>query len=504
MNSDLIKERFANGGIFGQLCHPDYEEVDMEKVACVMPEPPVKDKDGQLVAYVDILDTPCGRIAYQLAKYGYKLGISSRGTGDLITGPNGEEEVDPDTYQLNAFDLVEIPAVESARLSFVESLDKKRYNKTLRQALTESLNKETDENKKIAEEALDGLGIKLDESAVQELQQYFDEWKEINSDIDLESLIDDYYNETGVLLSQIMYSPEEFDNFINWAETERDTHVKSLGDEPVEIEENKESSVPSSDKEEEEVVDDKSDVELVAEFQEALLKIKKLEEDNLSLQEQLSVGSAKEVRLNEELQRYKSAVAEMSDTVKKLKPLKEEVQNLKESLDEKDRLLSTRNARITSLVEARKKAQSDMDSITESKEELEKKNSTLTEELNNRTKELATVSKQLDSTKELVEKYRRSYKSLKENYVELKATSYGLKKEEVLKKLGESYKIRDIEPICEELSQYKTNMRKLPFRLTEDTKVSVKPSKNEYIRGDVIDLGDDTVTSSLLQLADIK
>ena len=216
------------------------------------------------------------------------------------------------------------------------------------------------------------------------------------------------------------------------------------------------------------------------------------------------INVSKEVRLNEELQRYKSAVAEMSDTVKKLKPLKEEVQNLKESLDEKDRLLSTRNARITSLVEARKKAQSDMDSITESKEELEKKNSTLTEELNNRTKELATVSKQLDSTKELVEKYRRSYKSLKENYVELKATSYGLKKEEVLKKLGESYKIRDIEPICEELSQYKTNMRKLPFRLTEDTKVSVKPSKNEYIRGDVIDLGDDTVTSSLLQLADIK
>ena len=132
------------------------------------------------------------------------------------------------------------------------------------------------------------------------------------------------------------------------------------------------------------------------------------------------------------------------------------------------------------------------------------RNSSLNEELNKRTKELDTTSKQLDSTKELVEKYRRSYKSLKENYVELKATSYGLKKEEVLKRLGESYKIKDIEPICEELSQYKTNMRKLPFRLTEDTKVSVKASKNEYIRGNTVDFGDDTVTSSLLQLADIK
>ncbi len=165
-NSDLIKERFANGGIFGQLCHPDYEEVDMEKVACVMPEPPVKDKDGQLVAYIDLLDTPCGRIAYQLAKYGYKLGISSRGSGDLIEGPDGEEEVDPDTYSLTAFDLVEVPAVKSARLSFVESLDKTRYGKTLRQSLTESLEKASEEDRKLMKESLDTLGIKLNESTI--------------------------------------------------------------------------------------------------------------------------------------------------------------------------------------------------------------------------------------------------------------------------------------------------------------------------------------------------
>ena len=111
-NSPLIKERFKSGGIFGELCHPDYEEVDMSRVAIVMPEPPVKDDNGNLVGYVDIIDTPCGRIAYQLAKYGYKFGISTRGTGDLIEGFGDEgDEVDPDTYQLNAIDLVEIPAV---------------------------------------------------------------------------------------------------------------------------------------------------------------------------------------------------------------------------------------------------------------------------------------------------------------------------------------------------------------------------------------------------------
>ena len=162
-NSDLIKERFASGGIFGQLCHPDYEEVDMEKIACVMHEPPVKDKDGQLIGYVDILDTPCGRIAYQLAKYGYQLGISSRGSGDLITGYDGEESVDPDTYSLTAFDLVEIPAVPSARLTFVEGLDTKKYNKTLRQTLTETLDKASDSDRKLMQESLDDLGITLNE-----------------------------------------------------------------------------------------------------------------------------------------------------------------------------------------------------------------------------------------------------------------------------------------------------------------------------------------------------
>jgi len=548
LNSDLIKERFANGGIFGQLCHPEYEEVDMEKIACVMPEPPVKDKDGQLVAYVDILDTPCGRIAYQLAKYGYKLGISSRGTGDLITGPDGEEEVDPDTYQLNAFDLVEIPAVESARLSFVESLDKKRYNKTLRQSLTESLNKATPEDRKLMEESLNDLGIDLNESASQELNKYYQEWKDKNPGVDFESLLSEYEKESGKLLSDIMYSENDYNNFVTWADEEKGTHIKGLDesfdprgyskviqaigdgienddnlddlrdylqsiigycrsiadDYGILVENVNNDKVVSDTDKDEEVVDNKSDMELVAEFQESLLKIKKLEEDNLSLQEQLSVGNAKEIKLNEDLSRYKESTIRLSDAVKELKPVKEEVSKLEESLKEKDKIISTNKSRINSLVESRKKAQSEIDSLKESNEELNKKNSSLNEELDNSIKKYEVMSKQLDSSKNLIEKYKRSYKSLKENYLEIKATSYGLRKEEVLKKLDESYRIKDIDAVCEELSQFKTNISKLPFRLTENTKFSVKPSENEYIKGNRNNFDDDYVTSSLLHLADIK
>lgn len=488
LNSDLIKERFANGGIFGQLCHPEYEEVDMEKIACVMPEPPVKDKDGQLVAYVDILDTPCGRIAYQLAKYGYKLGISSRGTGDLITGPDGEEEVDPDTYQLNAFDLVEIPAVESARLSFVESLDKKRYNKTLRQSLTESLNKATPEDRKLMEESLNDLGIDLNDH-IKGLDESFDPRgyskviKAIGDGIENDDNLDDLR--------------DYLQNIIGYCRSIADDYG-------ILVENVNNDKVVSDTEEDKEVVDNKSDMELVAEFQESLLKIKKLEEDNLSLQEQLSVGNAKEIKLNEDLSRYKESTIRLSDAVKELKPVKEEVSKLEESLKEKDKIISTNKSRINSLVESRKKAQSEIDSLKESNEELNKKNSSLNEELDNSIKKYEAMSKQLDSSKNLIEKYKRSYKSLKENYLEIKATSYGLRKEEVLKKLDESYRIKDIDAVCEELSQFKTNISKLPFRLTENTKFSVKPSENEYIKGNRNNFDDDYVTSSLLHLADIK
>ena len=81
-----------------------------------MPEKPKKNKNGQLIGYFDILNTPCGKIAATLAKYGFQFGISSRGSGDTFTDYDGQESVDPDTYTLNAFDLVLVPACKEAVL----------------------------------------------------------------------------------------------------------------------------------------------------------------------------------------------------------------------------------------------------------------------------------------------------------------------------------------------------------------------------------------------------
>ena len=165
-NDPIMKERIDNGVCYGELGHPaDREETDMEKIAVCLAEQPKKGKDGKLRAVFDILNTPNGRILKSLCDYGSTLGISSRGSGDLETDFDGQESVNPDTYNCEGFDVVLIPAVKEARLQYVtEALEKKRYNKTLREKLTESISRETIENKKVINESLGTLGINLNET----------------------------------------------------------------------------------------------------------------------------------------------------------------------------------------------------------------------------------------------------------------------------------------------------------------------------------------------------
>ena len=152
----IMQERIENKCCFGELGHPtDREETDMEKIAICMDGVPKKDKDGKLQAVFNILDTPNGRILKTLCDYGCNIGISSRGSGDLVTDFDGNESVDPDTYNCEGWDAVLIPAVKEARLKYVtESLDKKRYRKTLRSRLQEAVNKADDDHKKSMTESL--------------------------------------------------------------------------------------------------------------------------------------------------------------------------------------------------------------------------------------------------------------------------------------------------------------------------------------------------------------
>ena len=177
-NNDIIKEQFSNGGILGELDHPkDRDDICTEKVAIIMPEPPVKNKNGEYIGKFNILDTPCGRIVYTLAKAGFRLGVSSRGNGDYdeYTG-----EVDPDSYDFTCFDVVVLPAVKDARMKLVtESFDK---NISFKKLLNEQLERSSDEDKAIMKETLENLKENLDNPQEQaNFKKEHPEWsKEFN------------------------------------------------------------------------------------------------------------------------------------------------------------------------------------------------------------------------------------------------------------------------------------------------------------------------------------
>lgn len=442
-NNDIIKEKIANRCLFGELGHPaDREEVDPEKIAICLAEQPKIGKDNKIYGVFDILSTPCGKILKSLCDYGCKIGVSSRGTGDLIPGDDGGDEVDPDTYVCECWDAVLVPAISVARLTTVnESLGKKR--KSLKTVLNEQLNSASADDRKVMKEALTELGYP--------------------DDIEEEELTEDS-----------MTNPDQ------------------VQDKPEENTENDESR---SDTDSEEVDDDKSeeskeDPELVAEFQEALKKARKLEEDNLSLKEQLSVCNAKDAGLREEVARYKKATIVLSESAKKAKALKEDLKKKDALLESKQKEISRLKTKNINTLVTESKANNKVDGLTKKVKEL--------------TEALETTSKQLEETADLLGKYRKSYKNLKEHYLEVKADSYGLEKEEVLSKLNESYKIKDIDSICEELGDIKRNLDKLPFTINESTTIKVKPSK-EYINGnqDYIN-NDDYVSENLLRFANLK
>ena len=173
----IVNEKIDNKCLFGELGHPlDREEVDMEKIAIALNEKPKKDKSGKLIACFDILATPNGKILKTLCDYGTTIGISSRGTGEVIG-----DEVDPDTYNFECFDAVIVPAVKEARLNYVtESLNNNSLN--LKRALCESLNSASEEERKVMTETLHELDIDVEEETKEDANPEKDEHKSAESE----------------------------------------------------------------------------------------------------------------------------------------------------------------------------------------------------------------------------------------------------------------------------------------------------------------------------------
>jgi len=505
-NDPIMKEKIANHCCFGELGHPaDRTETDMEKIAICLAEQPTKRSDGKLMAVFDILDTPNGRILKSLCDYGCNIGISSRGEGDLITDYEGNEAVDPDTYSCECWDAVLIPAVKEARMQYVsESLDKSRYNKTLREKLQESLDNANDADRKVMEETLNNLHINLTEEAVEEIEDdaelemteevlsedeknsikmaAMDVAGEENVDEELEEamqfqqeLIDNKTGDkiliTGNNQAELIKNIKNFkrthggDSRYSDGATQRQNGNTITNREEAELEVNddiKDESLDINNQEEalEESVAVENNEAIVEQLQELLKVNASLEQQVIELQEKLSVSYAKEAKIEEEAEKYKNTVKTLAESAREAKALQVKVSKLEQRIDESSEVevnlkkqLTEANERIN---DSSQKAQALRENISNKSSEVSKLNesiATLKESLSAAQEDAKTSKDALAESQEQYKKALKVNKKLKEQF-NLEKTSLNesiaqLQKDKNLQKTESAQKLEKAKKLVE-------------------------------------------------------
>ena len=494
LNDEIFQEKIANKSLFLELGHPaDREETDMSCVCACIPEMP-KIVNDDLYAYVDILDTPNGRLLKTFCDYGFIPGISSRGSGDIMAN----DEVDPETFFLETWDIVQLPAVKKARLAMCESLNNK---KSLKAALQESYDAANDEDKKVMKETLDNLDIKLDETVedeipvedpeapieetlveaeetpVEETEEapaeevevpvegetpvedtaeeapealtvgaFADELKDYDKELPLEwkpividgkeypieaVAFDD--SEDGKILAEVSYALPEEEVTINDEE--------AVAEEPAE----KEPEIPAEE------AGDAGEDEVIESLKEAVRQKDLLENEVRDLKNQKTVSDAEVQGLKEELEKYKGGFMRVSELASKSTTLEKEKKALTEQLNLKNTEIKDLKSKVenhTSLTESAKAEKVKVNELTEKlakvQAEAEETEKSLTEALE------ASRKKAQDRTK-LAKSYKAKYDAVVERYIANKAKMLGVRPQDITSKLAESYSLDDIDNVCNDL-----------------------------------------------------
>lgn len=500
-DSPIMKEKIENRCCLGELGHPtDRSETDIEKVAICLAEVPKKNK-GVLQGVFDILDTPNGRILKTLCDYGCKIGVSSRGEGDTYVDFDGQESVDPNTYSLECWDAVLIPAVQAARPAYVtESLQKPTLS------LTESLNKlveeSSDEDRKVMKETLNNLNLN-------EGYQY----KDYNITI----------TQSGASLR------DKSGKFVKEFPTEKEAeeYVDSLNEskstnEEVALDDKKESSEEDVDidvtLEKDEGVVDPSDI--LEQLQASLLENKRLTDTISKLQEKVSVCNAKDEKNESIILKQKQSINKLTESVKSSLALRKEIISLNKLNEDLKNQLSQCNKEINRLNESISRIKSEKISLSKSKslyeKEVSKEVSKLQESIKNyklnENKYVDTIEglkkdllqKQneyklkLNQKEKLVEQYKRKSSFIVDKYIELQASTLGIESSDIKNRLNENYSFKDIDKICEEYKSYTVNMNSLPFNTSVNMKV-----KNPF-KQNLVPNVEDEIDDQLLRMSGLK
>lgn len=486
---DIFKEKLATKSLFLELGHPaDREETDMKMVCACIPEMP-KIVDGDLYAYVDILDTPNGKLLKTLCDYGFVPGISSRGSGDIMAN----DEVDPETFFLETWDIVQLPAVKKARLQMTESLN---HGKSLKTALQESYDAANDEDKKVIKESLDNLNIELTEAVVKEEEVPYED-PEAPDDLLIEADIpvtpeetdssDDSSDDEVVAVEVKEEKPVEFSTEeVKEVAEEIKEVVEATPEEAAKIDEVVEEKVeekailpeetpvdnievkaieepvPEVVKQPEEAVDN-GDEEVFESLKEMVRQKDLLESEVKELKSQKTVSDAEVKRLTEELERYKAGFMRVSALASKVTETEKANKALTESVAQKDAQIKELKEKVekhTSLTESINANEAKVKDLTE------RLNAVMSEAENSEKKfneQLSVYRRKLAERTEAAKQYKANYEAILESYIEKQAEKLAVRKSDITSRLGESYTLADIDEVCDDLLTESISWSNLPF-----------------------------------------
>jgi hypothetical protein len=112
LSDEKTKRRLKERRILGELDHPKDGKTSLLRAAMVITDLGMQE-DGFVRGVYEVLNTPSGQVLRELHRAGVRLGISSRGDGEVEHRKEGQVVI-PESYRFETFDVVLDPSVEEA------------------------------------------------------------------------------------------------------------------------------------------------------------------------------------------------------------------------------------------------------------------------------------------------------------------------------------------------------------------------------------------------------
>ena len=482
LNSDDVKEKLETRTMFGELDHPaERLETLQERAAIITTKLEMNDKDGVIMGEADILDTPFGRILKTFIDAGVKVGISSRGAGEETTSPSGVNQIIPETFYLETFDIVSMPAVKSARLSLVESKNRNIITEAFaREINTAKSNKEVDALLNYAKSINTSNIAKLEEVA-NNVKNSFGENNILPEEEDEGDNIDVSSDVISQLEEELNVSNTKYKSLEGLCEKMKKHSVNTV----KELNEAKIVNEQLTKQLEDYIRNNDNNITMLESYKTSnkILKNKLNESNNKidSLTKEINKKISEAKLMKVKLERTNINESKMSQ--EKMLSLKEENKSLLEQVEKAKSIIAEK---ILKLENANKKLKEFQ--ISNNKIKLENKN--LTEELEKSKNEgeleakenedsINSLNKQLEEAKQQVENLKKELslkqkensnlikesKNIKESYLNRVATDNNIDSVELKKTLNENYSIKDVDTKINMILENKKNIDKLSFNV---------------------------------------